>query len=48
MRRVTTENQTELRSWITGVLGTKFSDYATFIGQEIDGEIKAVVAYDNI
>jgi L-amino acid N-acyltransferase YncA len=26
----------------------KFSDYATFIGQEIDGEIKAVVAYDNI
>lgn len=48
MRRVTTEDQPYLRGWITGVLGTKFSDYATFIGQEIDGEIKAVVAYDNI
>ena len=48
MRRVTTENQPYLRGWITGVLGTRFSDYAMFIGQEIDGEIKAVVAYDNI
>ena len=48
MRRVITDNQTHLRAWITGVLGMKFSDYATFIGQEIDGEIKAVVAYDNI
>lgn len=26
----------------------QFSPYAMFIGQEIDGEIKAVVAYDNI
>ena len=26
----------------------QFSPYATFIGQEIDGEIKAVVAFDNI
>ena len=25
-----------------------FSPYATFIGQEIDGEVKAVVAFDNI
>ena len=48
MRRVITDNQAYLKAWITGVLGMKFSDYATFIGQEIDGEIKAVVAYDNI
>ena len=48
MRKVTTENQEHLRAWITGVLGMKFSEYATFIGQEIDGEVKAVVAYDNI
>ena len=48
MRRVVTDNQDHLRGWITGVLGMQFSPYATFIGQEIDGEIKAVVAYDNI
>lgn len=48
MRRVITDNQPYLKAWITGVLGMKFSDYATFIGQEIDGDIKAVVAYDNI
>ena len=48
MRKVTTDNQSHLRAWITGVLGVQFSEYATFIGQEIDGEVKAVVAYDNI
>ena len=48
MRRVITDNQDYLKAWITGVLGTQFSNYATFIGQEIDGEVKAVVAYDNI
>ena len=48
MRRVVTDNQEHLRGWITGVLGMQFSPYATFIGQEIDGEVKAVVAYDNI
>ena len=48
MRKVVTDNQSHLKAWITGVLGIKFSDFATFIGQEIDGEIKAVVAYDNI
>lgn len=48
MRRVVTDNQEHLRAWITGVLGMQFSPYATFIGQEIDGEVKAVVAYDNI
>ena len=48
MRRVVTDNQEHLRGWITGVLGMQFSLYATFIGQEIDGEVKAVVAFDNI
>lgn len=48
MRKVTTENQEHLRGWISGVLGMKFSSYARFIGQEIDGQVKAVVAYDNI
>jgi L-amino acid N-acyltransferase YncA len=45
---VVTDNQEHLRGWITGVLGMQFSPYATFIGQEIDGEIKAVVAFDNV
>jgi RimJ/RimL family protein N-acetyltransferase len=45
---VVTDNQEQLRGWITGVLGMQFSPYATFIGQEIDGEVKAVVAFDNI
>ena len=48
MRRVVTDNQDHLRGWITGVLGMQFSPYATFIGQEVDGEVKAVVAFDNI
>jgi L-amino acid N-acyltransferase YncA len=48
MRKVTTDNQEHLRGWITGVLGMQFSPYATFIGQEIDGEVKAVVAFDNV
>jgi len=48
LRRVVTDNQEHLRGWITRVLGMQFSPYATFIGQEIDGEVKAVVAFDNI
>jgi RimJ/RimL family protein N-acetyltransferase len=48
LRKVVTDNQDHLRGWITGVLGMQFSPYATFIGQEIDGEVKAVVAFDNI
>jgi RimJ/RimL family protein N-acetyltransferase len=45
---VVTDDQAHLRGWISGVLGMQFSPYATFIGQEIDGEVKAVVAFDNI
>ena len=48
MRRITSENQEELRAWITGVLGTKFDKETRCIGQEIDGKIGAVVAYTNI
>jgi len=48
LRKVVTDNQEHLRGWITGVLGMQFSPYATFIGQEIDGEVKAVVAFDNV
>jgi RimJ/RimL family protein N-acetyltransferase len=47
LRRVTTENQDYLRSWITGVLGTKFGPETMCIGQEIDGKVAAVVAYTN-
>jgi RimJ/RimL family protein N-acetyltransferase len=47
MRRVTTENQEELRSWITGVLGAQFGKETMCIGQEIDGKVAAVIAYTN-
>ena len=47
MRRVTTENQLHLRAWIGNILGIKFDSNTMCIGQEIDGEIGAVVAYTN-
>ncbi len=47
MRRVVTDNQAHLRAWISGVLGTKFDEFTTCIGQEIDGDVKAVIAYTN-
>ena len=47
MRQVTTEDQGYLRAWITGVLGLKFDETTTCIGQKIDGEVKAVIAYTN-
>ena len=47
MRSVTTEDQGYLRSWISGVLGVKFDETTTCIGQKIDGEVKAVIAYTN-
>lgn len=47
MRRVTTENQDYLRAWITGVMGTRFDETTVCIGQEMDGEIGAVIAYTN-
>jgi RimJ/RimL family protein N-acetyltransferase len=47
MRKVITENQEELRSWISGVLGTKFGKETMCKGQEIDGKVVAVIAYTN-
>ena len=47
MRSVTTEDQGYLRAWISGVLGLKFDETTTCIGQKIDGEVKAVIAYTN-
>jgi RimJ/RimL family protein N-acetyltransferase len=47
MRKVITENQEELRNWISGVLGTKFGKETMCIGQEIDGKVMAVIAYTN-
>jgi RimJ/RimL family protein N-acetyltransferase len=47
MRRVTTENQEELRGWIAGVLGTQFGKETMCIGQEIDRKVMAVIAYTN-
>jgi L-amino acid N-acyltransferase YncA len=47
LRSVTTEDQGYLRAWISGVLGLKFDETTTCIGQKIDGEVKAVIAYTN-
>ena len=47
MRKVVTSDQAHLRAWISGVLGIKFDETTTCIGQEIDGEVKAVIAYTN-
>lgn len=48
MRKLVTDNQEYLKGWLSKVLGIQFSEYARFIGQEIDGEVQAVVGYDNI
>ena len=48
MRRVTTEDQPQLRAWISGVTGTKFDESTMCIGQKQDGNIVAVVAFTNI
>ena len=48
MRRIITDNQEYLQGWLSKVVGLQFSPYSRFIGQEIDGEVQAVVGYDNI
>ena len=45
MRRVTTENQEYLKKWLDESLQNKFSDHTRCIGQEMDGEIVAVVGF---
>lgn len=47
MRRLVTENQKELISWICKKLDGDAVDNLRCIGQKIDGEIKAVASYSN-
>ena len=45
MRRVTTENQPYLKKWLDEGSEYKFPEHTTCIGQEMDGEIVAVVGF---
>lgn len=47
MRRVTTENQETLKAWICNKLNGQAAKDLMCIGQEIDGNIKAVASYSN-
>jgi L-amino acid N-acyltransferase YncA len=46
MRRVTTENQEELRNWLSKVGSFKYPAETMCIGQEKNGELIAVVGYN--
>ena len=45
MRKIVTDNQEYLKAWIERILFQKFDENATFIGQEKDGNLVAVVAF---
>ena len=47
MRCVTTENQSYLREWLSEAGKDKYSDDTMCIGQEKDGQLIAVVGYNN-
>ena len=47
MRCVTTENQDKLRAWLSEVGKFEYPQNTTCIGQEKDGELIAVVGYNN-
>ena len=47
MRRVTTENQKELRNWLSKVGNDVYPQDTMCIGQEKDGELIAVVGYNS-
>jgi RimJ/RimL family protein N-acetyltransferase len=47
MRRVITENQEELKSWLSKVGKFEYPQNTACIGQEKDGELIAVVGYNN-
>jgi RimJ/RimL family protein N-acetyltransferase len=47
MRRVTTENQKELRSWLSKVSEFEYPQNTACIGQEKDGKLIAVVGYNS-
>ena len=48
MRRVTTENQEELRNWLSEVGKFEYPQETACIGQEKDGKLIAVVGYNNL
>lgn len=45
MRKVVTDNQEYLKLWLSESLGGDLPDNTQCIGQEIDGEVKAVAGY---
>lgn len=45
MRKVVTENQEYMKAWLSRMVMMKFDENARFIGQEIDGNLVAVVGY---
>ena len=45
MKWMTTENQDQLRAWADEVLGFKTPENAEYLGQVVNGELKAVVVY---
>ena len=47
MRCVTTENQSYLREWLSEAGKDKYSNETMCIGQEKDGQLIAVVGYNN-
>jgi RimJ/RimL family protein N-acetyltransferase len=47
VRQVTTENQAYLCAWVSEKLGGETPPETRCIGQEIDGELRSVVCYNN-
>lgn len=47
MRRITTENQSQLRDWLSEVGKFEYPQETACIGQEKDGKLIAVLGYNN-
>ena len=48
MRRITTENQSQLRDWLSEVGEFEYPQETACIGQEKDGKLIAVLGYNNL
>ena len=48
MRRITTENQSQLRDWLSEVGKFEYPQETACIGQEKDGKLIAVLGYNNL
>lgn len=48
MRRITTENQSKLRNWLSEVGKFEYPPETACIGQEKDGNLIAVLGYNNL